>query len=149
MIKRSDGFWQTTISVPIDATSLNFAFNDGTNWDNNGGGNWNVSISAGTTYSALPTPVMSFPYVPVAGQQVKLTYNGTLAASATGITVHWGYNGWTSPTDTPMTKQADGSWLATVTMPAGANALNTAYYNQSFTWDNNGGSNYNLSVSQR
>ncbi len=149
MIKRADGFWQTTISVPIDATSVNFAFNDGTNWDNNGGGNWNVTISAGTIYSALATPVMSFPYVPVQGQKVTVSYNGTLAASATSITMHWGYNNWTSPTDVAMTKQGDGSWRATVTLPSTANSLNTAYFNQSSTWDSNGGSNYNLSVSQR
>ena len=68
MVKRADGFWQTTISVPVDATSLNFVFTDGTNWDNNGGGNWNISIGAGTTYPALSTPVMTFPYVAVQSQ---------------------------------------------------------------------------------
>ncbi len=150
MVKRADGFWETTISVPIDATNINFAFNDGNgNWDNNGGGNWNVSIGAATTYPALSTPVMSFPYVPVQGQQVTITYNGSLAGSATSLTLHWGYNNWTSPTDVAMTKQSDGSWKATITLPASANALNMAFYNQNNTWDNNGGSNYNLNVSQR
>ncbi len=150
MVKRADGFWETTISVPIDATSINFAFNDGAgNWDNNGGGNWNVSIGAGTIYPALSTPVLSFPYVPVQGQQVTISYNGSLAASATSITLHWGYNNWTSPTDIAMTKQSDGSWRATITLPASASALNMAFFNQSSTWDNNGGSDYNLNVSQR
>lgn len=46
MVKRADGFWQVTISVPNDANQINFAFNNGSgNWDNNGGGNWNVGIS--------------------------------------------------------------------------------------------------------
>jgi glucoamylase len=149
MVKRADGFWQTTISVPIDATSINFAFNDGTNWDNNGGGNWNVSIGAATTYTALATPVMSFPYLPVQGQKVTLVYNGSLASGATTLTLHWGYNNWTSPTDVAMAKQSDGSWQATISVPASSSALNTAYYNQSGIWDNNGGANYNLNVSQR
>lgn len=149
MVKRADGFWQTTISVPIDATGLNFCFNDGTNWDNNGGGNWNTSIGAATTYPALATPVLSFPYVPVQGQSVTITYNGSLAGGATRMTLHWGYNNWTSPADVAMVKQSDGSWQATIFVPASASSLNTAYYNQSGTWDNNGGSNYNLSVSQR
>ncbi|HET8913673.1 MAG TPA: glycoside hydrolase family 15 protein [Ktedonobacteraceae bacterium] len=46
MAKRADGFWQVTISVPNDASQINFAFNNGAgSWDNNGGGNWNVGIS--------------------------------------------------------------------------------------------------------
>ena len=148
MVKRADGFWQTTISVPTDATQINFAFNDGLgNWDNNGGGNWNATINAGSPSPALATPVMSFPYVPVQSQQVKITYNGSLAGSASSMTMHWGYNNWTSPTDVTMTKQSDGSWLGVAFLPQSANQLNLAFFNQSGTWDNNGGANYSLTVS--
>ncbi len=150
MVKRADGFWQTTISVPTDATQINFAFNnDSGSWDNNGGGNWNTSISSAGPSPALATPVMSFPYVPVQGQQVKITYNGSLAGSATSITMHWGYNGWNSPADVTLTKQSDGSWLGSASLPQAANQLNMGFYNQSGTWDNNGGNNYNMAVSQR
>ncbi|HZU68684.1 MAG TPA: glycoside hydrolase family 15 protein [Ktedonobacteraceae bacterium] len=150
MVRRADGFWQTTISVPTDATQINFAFDNGSgSWDNNGGGNWNVSIGSAGPSPALATPVMSFPYVPVQGQQVKIIYNGSLAGSATSMTMHWGYNGWNSPTDVAMTKQNDGSWLGVAFLPQAANQLNMAFYNQSGVWDNNGGSNYNMSVSQR
>ncbi|MEP0883927.1 glycoside hydrolase family 15 protein [Trichocoleus sp. ST-U3] len=45
MIQREDGFWETTLSVPPVGTTLNFAFTDGNNWDNNGGNNWNETIS--------------------------------------------------------------------------------------------------------
>ncbi|HEY0754218.1 MAG TPA: hypothetical protein VGD98_09670 [Ktedonobacteraceae bacterium] len=38
------------------------------------------------------------------------------------------------------------AWRATVSIPGGATILNMAFRNQSNTWDNNGGSNYNLSV---
>ena len=151
MVKRADGFWQTTISLPTDATQINFAFNDGSgNWDNNGGGNWNVTVSSSGPLSPdLATPVMSFPYIPVQSQQVKIVYNGSLTSGASSITMHWGYNGWSGTTDVPMTKQSDGSWIGTASLPQAANAMNMAFYNQSGTWDNNSGSNYNLSVSQR
>lgn len=45
MVKRADGSWQTAISVPVDATSINFCFTDRTSWDNNGGGNYNLNMS--------------------------------------------------------------------------------------------------------
>jgi|GEM_PF-444347 len=150
MVQRPDGFWETTISVPIDATQINFCFNDGNgHWDNNGGGNWNVSIGPATLYPALNTPVMSFPYVPVQSQEVRITYNGFLAAGSSSITMHWGYNNWQGITDTSLTKQADGSWAGTVFLPQAAYQMNMAFYNQSGTWDNNNGNNYNLFVSQR
>lgn len=44
MVKRNDGFWETTISVPRDGKSLNFAFTDGVNWDNNNNANWNETV---------------------------------------------------------------------------------------------------------
>jgi len=150
MVQRPDGFWATTISVPIDATQINFAFNDSSgHWDNNGGGNWNPAIGPATRYPALATPVMSFPYVPVQSQQVRITYDGFLAGGSTSITMHWGYNDWTDVTDTPLTQQSDGSWAGTVFLPQAAYQLNMAFYNQSNSWDNNNGSNYNLAVSQR
>jgi len=63
------------------------------------------------------------------------------------MTLHWGYNSWNGVTNTAMAKQPNGSWQATITMPASATSLNTAVYNQSGTWDSNGGSNYTLTVS--
>lgn len=102
---------------------------------NSGGGG---SCSTGAV-SASPCPVQ--------GQQTTITYNGFLASGASSITMHWGYNSWNGITDTPMTKQANGSWQATITVPQSATQLNMAFFNQSNTWDNNNTSNYNLSVS--
>jgi alpha-glucosidase len=48
-------------------------------------------------------------------------------------------------TDTAMAKQSDGSWSATITVPAGS-ALNIAVHDQSNTWDNNGGRDYGLAI---
>jgi glucoamylase len=100
-------------------------------------------------YVANPvTPaVSSSPNPLVAGQQATITYNGPLAASSSGLTMHWGYNNWNSITDTVMSKQSNGTWQATITVPSGATQLNMAFVNQSGTWDNNNTSNYNLSVS--
>jgi len=92
-------------------------------------------------------PVTSSPNPPVSNQAATITYAGTLAASATSITLHWGYNNWTGVTNAAMTKQSNGTWQATITLPAGVTQLNMAFYNQSSTWDNNNSSNYNLSVS--
>ncbi len=145
MVKRADNFWQATISVPNDATQINLAFNNGAGtWDNNGGSDYAITIAGNTCTAAT---VMAATGCPVHSQATTITYSGTLAAGATGMTLHWGYNGWTGPTDTAMVKQPNGSWRATITMPATATTLNTAVFNQSSTWDSNGGSNYNFTVS--
>ena len=60
--------------------------------------------------------------------------------------MHWGYNSWTSVTNATMTKQSNGTWTATIALPASTTALNMAFKNQGSTWDNNGSSNYNLTI---
>jgi hypothetical protein len=154
--------------VPTNATVINAMFgNDNGTWDNN---NYSIAISpdsgppplsGGSTPTPTPTPastptptpapascvagsVTASPCPIIAGQQVTITYAGNLAASATSLTMHWGYNNWNGITDTAMTKQGNGSWVATITLPQGATSLNMAFYNQSNTWDNNNSSNYNL-----
>lgn len=97
-------------------------------------------------YAASAHPaVTTSPSPPSQGQPVTVRYDGSLAASATSMTMHWGHDGWHGITDTPMTRQADGSWAATVTVPAGT-GLNTAYFNQNAQWDNYGGANYNIAA---
>ncbi len=144
MVKRSsDGFWQATVSVPTNATAVNMAFNnDNGTWDNNGGSDYAITIANCTTGGVSGSPCSL-----VHGQKVTITYSGSLAASATSMTMHWGYNNWTSPTDAAMTRLGNGTWGVTITLPASATALNMAFFNQSSTWDSNGGSNYNLNVS--
>jgi len=80
---------------------------------------------AGAAKPAVTTSVSP----PVTRQPVTVRYAGSLAASATAITLHWGHDGWQNVTDTPLTKQADGSWTAGITVPAGT-GLNTAFVNQ-------------------
>lgn len=59
--------------------------------------------------------------------------------------MHWGHDGWVGVTDTAMTKQADGSWQATITVPAGS-SFDMALHDQGGTWDNNGGRDYGLAI---
>jgi alpha-amylase len=77
MVKRADGFWQTTISIPNDASQINFVFNNGSgSWDNSNGQNWNVNISG----SCAAGTVASDPCTPVRGNAVQLFYNGSLVS---------------------------------------------------------------------
>jgi glucoamylase len=131
------GVWTATVTVPA-GTGLNAAFeNQAGTWDNNGSANYNIG-AVNAPVSPSPTPI-------VGGASATIRYAGTLAASATSITMHWGHNAWQTVTDTPMTKQTDGSWKATITVPAGS-ALNLAFYNQASTWDNNGGADYGFAI---
>src|SRR5262249_33291190 len=100
-----------------------------------------VSHYAAAAKPAVTTSVSP----PVAGQPVTVRYNGTLAAGATSIDLHWGHDNWQNVTDTAMTRQSDGPWPATITVPLGT-GLNTAFQNSRGTWDNNGGANYNLAA---
>jgi glucoamylase len=144
MVKRSDGFWQTTISVPNDATQINFVFNNGSGtWDNNNNNNWNVSITGGCSAGT----VTANPCTPVHALAVQIFYTGSLASGASSITMHWGYNNWNGITNTVLTRTSNGAWTGFAMVPSSATQLNMAFYNQSGTWDNNNGSNYNLTVS--
>jgi glucoamylase len=137
MAKQSNGTWTATVTVPA-GTGLNTAFyNQSGTWDNNNSSNYNIG--------AVDSPVSASPDPITAGHSATIRYDGSLAASATSVTMHWGYNGWTGTTDTAMTKQSDGSWEATISVPAGS-SLNLAFYNQASTWDNNAGSNYGFAI---
>ena len=94
-------------------------------------------------------PVVSSPSTPLAGQPVTITYDptGRNLASATSVNIHYGYNGgnWTAVPGVPMTK--DGAvWKFTYTVPVSATTIAVAFNNGSGTWDNNGGPNWNFSV---
>ncbi|MBU3158244.1 chitobiase/beta-hexosaminidase C-terminal domain-containing protein [Clostridium frigoris] len=141
MTKRSDGFWAATITIPTTATKLDFDFTDGSSYDNNSSNDWHLQVWSGSV------PVQVSP-APVATKSVTVYYNGTLAASATSMTLHWGYNNFTSPKDATMTKQANGTWAATITMPSGSYMLNMAFNNNASTWDSNNSVNYNYSSAQ-
>ncbi|MFH1689546.1 MAG: FlgD immunoglobulin-like domain containing protein [Candidatus Eisenbacteria bacterium] len=42
--------WRYTYAIPSSATSVEFVFNDGAaSWDNNGGGDWSVAVTGGSS----------------------------------------------------------------------------------------------------
>ncbi|WP_297421603.1 carbohydrate-binding protein [Clostridium sp.] len=135
------GFWVGTITIPSSATKLDFDFTNGSSWDNNSSQDWHLPV-----YSSS-APVQVTPG-PTAGKSVTVYYNGSLASSATSMTLHWGYNSWVTPSDVTMTKQSDGRWAATITLPSGSYMLNMCFKNESSTWDSNNSSNYNYSVAE-
>lgn len=141
MTKRSDGFWAANVTIPSSATKLDFDFTDGSNWDNNSSKDWHLQVwSSSALVQVSPAPV--------ATKTTTVYYNGTLASSATSMTLHCGYNGFTNPTDVAMTKQSDGRWAATITIPSGIYDLNMAFKNNAGTWDSNNSANYNYSVAE-
>ncbi|MBD1937280.1 glycoside hydrolase family 15 protein [Microcoleus sp. FACHB-68] len=146
MIKRTDGFWETTLSLPVTGTTLNFAFTDGKTWDNTGK-NWNQTIATGT-FQPINTPIDIWPNPVISGQPLKIYYKGSLAGAATAITLHWGHNGFKNPTDVPMKKEAGDYWTTTINLPE-TSTLNLTFLNQSQEWDNNNLNNYNYTTSQR
>ena len=141
MTKRSDGFWAATITIPTSATKIDFDFTNGSSWDNNSSKDWHLQVWS----SSVPVQVNPGP---VASKTTTVYYNGSLAAGATSMILHWGYNGFTNPADVAMTKQSDGRWAATITVPSGSYDLNMAFKNNSNAWDSNNSANYNYSVAQ-
>lgn len=92
-------------------------------------------------------PVVTSPSPPVAGQTVTVTYTGNLA-SGTSVNIHHGYNGgnWTTVPGVPMTKDGE-VWKFTYNVPSAATNLAMVFnFNGQNPWDNNGGLNYNFSV---
>ena len=110
-----------------------------------GGGN---STSGGGSNG----PVSLTPTNPVAGGSVTIQYvaTGRAIASANPVYIHLGWNNWNpvvSP-DAAMTFNAASNWWQyTVTAPTTATNLNCVFNNGAGTWDNNGGANWNFSVS--
>jgi subtilisin-like proprotein convertase family protein len=142
MTKQSNGTWTATITVPATATVINTAYeNQSGTWDNNSSANYNLPVGA-----CFDLVVSTTSCPTAAGSAITLVYSGSLASSATSLTLHWGYNNWTGVTNTSMTKQSNGTWTVTITVPAAATTLNLTFENQSGTWDNNSGNNYALNV---
>jgi hypothetical protein len=113
-----------------------------------------VWVGAGSGGSGSSGGLVSVsPVQPVAGNSVTIQYvaTGRNLASANPVYLHLGWNNWNpvvSP-DAAMIPQGGTSnwWQYTVTIPANATNLNCVFNNGSGTWDNNGGANWNFTVS--
>ncbi|MDP4145568.1 MAG: carbohydrate-binding protein [Bacillota bacterium] len=155
MTSAGNGTWTATITVPSAAKSaLNVCFTDGSNWDNNSSANWSIPVTT-TITTPTPTPpptpaavVTSNPTTAVAGQSVTITYNasGRVLQSSSTVKLHWGYDGWLTPTDTVMTSAGNGMWTATITVPSAAKSALNLCFTDGSKWDNNNSANWSISV---
>ncbi|MCB1150966.1 T9SS type A sorting domain-containing protein [bacterium] len=72
---------------------------------------------------------------------------GRVLDGAPAVLLHWGVNGWTGVTDTPMTWNADSlAWRADIAVPSHATVLDLVFTDGLGTWDNNGGADWHLPV---
>jgi hypothetical protein len=94
-------------------------------------------------------PVTVSPAPPVAGQPVTVTYSGSLASGA-AVNIHHGFNGsnWTTVPGVAMTKSGS-NWIYTYNVATNATTIAVCFNNGSGTWDANGGSNWNFSVTSQ
>jgi hypothetical protein len=141
--------WTYTISSPDNASSATVWFESGPVIDSRNGQNWSVSIR---DCEAPTGPVWTEPFTPVAGQAVTVYYNpaGRNLASAAVVNIHHGYNenvtaNWTAVPGVAMTEDG-ANWKYTYTVPTDATVVRFVFNNNSGTWDNNGGGNWNLEV---
>jgi len=141
--------WTYTFDAPAGATAASVWFEngDGSVIDSRNGANWTTTIR---DCNAPDGPVWTVPFTPVAGQPVTIHYNpeGRNLASATAVNIHYGYNGanWTAVPGVAMTKSGS-IWTYTYTVPAQATSLVMVFNNNAGAWDNNGGQNFTLAVS--
>lgn len=108
-----------------------------------------VGDGSGSSGGGGPAVVLS-PAVPVAGQNVTVTYDptGRALAGAPTIKMHYGFNTWNpviSP-DPTMTPIAGGKWQITVSVPPTAIRFDLVFNNGASTWDNNSGADWHYDV---
>lgn len=140
--------WTHTFDA-VGATSATVWFEnaDGSVIDSRNGANWTTTIR---DCNAPDGPVWTVPFTPVAGQPVTINYNpeGRNLSAAQAVNIHHGYNGgnWTVVPGVAMTKSGS-IWTYTYTVPAQATSLVMVFNHNANTWDNNGGQNFTLAVS--
>ncbi len=146
MTSLGNNTWQATLTVPTTAKSaVNLNFTDGTNWDTNNSANWSIPVTSTSSYT--PTAGYKVDYDSsklIQGNSFTIYYSGSLASS-NSVSLHLGYNGWTNPTNVTMTKDSNGFWEGTITIPTAATKLDFDFTNGS-SWDNNSSNDWHLQV---
>lgn len=83
--------WTASYMVPSNATSVDFCFNDGTTWDNNGGSDWQVTVQGTTSGSFIMDG--SFDGAGSGNGYTVLGYNMKIVAAVKGSDLYvatWG-----------------------------------------------------------
>jgi len=77
----ASNWWQYTVNIPGNATSLNCVFNNGSGtWDNNGGANWNFTVGANANPQAPAAP-QNLSATPASTNQINLAWSAASGAS--------------------------------------------------------------------
>jgi len=140
--------WVYSNTVPSNASSaiVWFENSNGSHIDSNGGTNWTTAIR--DCYA--PTgAVWTVPAAPNGCDPVTIWYNpaGRALASANPVYIHVGRNGWQDVLNPDPAMTASGSyWYYVYTPTAGIYQIDVVFNNGSGTWDNNGGADWHLAV---
>ena len=77
----ASNYWQCTFNTTNIATSLNCTFNNGAGtWDNNGGANWNFTVTSNAN-PVIPAPPQNFSATQVATNQINLSWSAASGAA--------------------------------------------------------------------
>lgn len=100
--------------------------------------------------AVLPGGIEFSPASVRGGDEIVVKYRGPLAEQAKGqLMMHAGFGAdgsWRDVQDIAMTRAADGSWTTEVAVEPGVDQLNFCFADDMGNWDNNGGTNWALSV---
>lgn len=125
------------VDPPWWANYLDFVFKDargGGTWDNNGGADWHQSLHPFVTTSVTDTG-MGTVYVNVQYQDGALN----------PVQLHWGLDAWSS-SGTQSMNAYSGIWQTSLTVPSTSTELEMAFTDGAGQWDNNYGTNWNISL---
>ena len=139
-------FTYTFSTVPDNAPQLEVAFTDGANWANNGGANWKVAIR---DCDAPANGVLFSPAAPNGCDPVTIRYYpvGRPLAAATSVFIHVGRNGWQDAlSPDPAMTNAGAYWEYSYAMPTNTTIIDVVFNNGAGVWDNNGGSDWHVAV---
>ncbi len=149
MVTTNGGMYKVVVSVPSQATEMNYVFHDADGiWDNNDGWNYIMAVTNGLPNAGVTTA----PDPIVANQSVTITYdaNGRVLELAEAVYMHYGFNNWgyVAAADVEMTETSPGSAVYEVTVPVKSYAeeMNITFTDGEFTDDNNDGFDWNFIV---
>lgn len=124
------------LDPPWWANYLDFVVKDARNggtWDNNGGADWHNSLKPFVTTSVYDQ-----------GNGTKYVTIGYADGSLSPVAVHYGIDGWQSPTTVNM-NAVYGGYQVQIAVPSTAQEVELAFTNGS-QWENNYGMNWTVSL---
>lgn len=133
-------------------TNINFVFNNGSTWDNNGGQDWTITLASPCS-GVVQQVVWTDPATVTACEPVTIYYNAATRplASANPVRIYIGRNGWTNivEPEPAMTLASNSVWRYTYTPTTGTETINFVFNDGAATnkvWDNNGGLDWSMII---